>query len=1171
LQELTSLQSQQQIILNHAKDKLEKTDNRSDGHASAEKEVAMHAARLFQYGQEITDIVRQISQFAMNHSSSVDNHSSAVLSAGKVADFQTLSLIYQIEWFLKELSDRGAEFRVLFCQDTKKLWHGAGRLARDLVEAHVTNNTSASCDVVANYTDLPALITKNRPAFFMCKVGWKVDGGHAASSGELAYPLSSMTACGLHSPLLALYVRSMSMQIISDVNVGVVVDLQLISKSNSLVFVDESDFTGFSLYAPSFYDAFAQARVLELVAAESDAMTSVSTVALDSCEVPALRPRLQLALESLASLFEDADGALSASTPETIVFLAKVFLLHTCLCSVLPLNFRSQNVAQFISETVRESNLQSFVNVISAHLAASIRKAADDFVDNPKGEQTGNMLVMCDTLDGRMMQVILLFIGVCATENGGACIDTCELSLDLLCGDRAPGDSRPSLPTSNCNWRSAIECLEQCWPGFVTALQASSTAAASLVKSSATFFPMIVPAQALTSKPALAELQEFVGLQTTIAEASTKTSWNTLKDVPFLKRLQADVASCSFEEDLFGEAVDDYVAHADNELYKGSAEYFSGDAPVFLDTDAHELFKGLEDPAKSNKNESWHDTKARERDALAKRMRQQSLSKTMSRKTLIPSGASGSLRAVPRDAKPTQKPQSKKPKPLKKKDKAKQDKANKDARGEVKLIQAAYNKQADSLRKALTKQNEPNFDEILNSAQNEFKRLLDKYPKSIDRFVPTFWALDLKIYLSAWRHSYAPSARVAIGKGAQNSMIRGNGRFVDATLDRCATRAATMLALALKSMRLLEDEEARLLVQVKELCTLKILSVITFDVIGFGDLDYVAQAPRDLREFKEAATKYGFENGIQQHWASGLDVVKFQMRYCGAQMPRQVGTPDEKERVTFVPDDWQKDLLDAIDEDKSALVVAPTSAGKTFAAYYALRKVLEADDEGVLVYVCPSLALALQTSAEIPCMYEKENYHNSGRTMTGLFVGSVRRGFRDCQLLVTVPQDFLTLFTSPKHQHIVKKVLLPSSSSFLSFLSVLPVFSFPLLLSYLLLLPPLCFLLVLPCVPSPPPPPPPLTCLPSFYPSLNVSYLPPHLLFLGPVRRVRRVPQPVRATRRHLGDDGRLDPFSIFGPIRHHREPPSSRGMAQAHAEEQGQRCEVHSVLGQRHANRAIQ
>lgn len=52
-----------------------------------------------------------------------------------------------------------------------------------------------------------------------------------------------------------------------------------------------------------------------------------------------------------------------------------------------------------------------------------------------------------------------------------------------------------------------------------------------------------------------------------------------------------------------------------------------------------------------------------------------------------------------------------------------------------------------------------------------------------------------------------------------------------------------------------------------------------------------------------------------------------QMREMGPFLKRDVEeAPDP--RVPFTPDAWQRDLLDAIDARKSALVVAPTSAGK---------------------------------------------------------------------------------------------------------------------------------------------------------------------------------------------------------------------------------------------------
>jgi superfamily II RNA helicase len=57
--------------------------------------------------------------------------------------------------------------------------------------------------------------------------------------------------------------------------------------------------------------------------------------------------------------------------------------------------------------------------------------------------------------------------------------------------------------------------------------------------------------------------------------------------------------------------------------------------------------------------------------------------------------------------------------------------------------------------------------------------------------------------------------------------------------------------------------------------------------------------------------------------------VEFQLRFCGPFMEKALDAmPDE--RVQFVPDGWQRRVLDILDKNESVIAVAPTSAGKTF-------------------------------------------------------------------------------------------------------------------------------------------------------------------------------------------------------------------------------------------------
>jgi len=57
--------------------------------------------------------------------------------------------------------------------------------------------------------------------------------------------------------------------------------------------------------------------------------------------------------------------------------------------------------------------------------------------------------------------------------------------------------------------------------------------------------------------------------------------------------------------------------------------------------------------------------------------------------------------------------------------------------------------------------------------------------------------------------------------------------------------------------------------------------------------------------------------------------AEFQLRFCGPYMEKSLdGKPDD--RVQFIPDGWQREVLDILDRKESVIAVAPTSAGKTF-------------------------------------------------------------------------------------------------------------------------------------------------------------------------------------------------------------------------------------------------
>lgn len=145
-----------------------------------------------------------------------------------------------------------------------------------------------------------------------------------------------------------------------------------------------------------------------------------------------------------------------------------------------------------------------------------------------------------------------------------------------------------------------------------------------------------------------------------------------------------------------------------------------------------------------------------------------------------------------------------------------------------------------------------------------------------------------------------------------------------------------------------------------------------------------------------------------------LDPIDFQCLHCGPYMDRNLDSKTDP-RVPFKPDGWQRRVLDELDADRSVFVVAPTSAGKTFISFYAMEKILKANNDGVLVYVAPTKALVNQIAAEIQARYKK-TYKYPGKSVWAIHTRDYRvNNPTGCQVLVTVPHILQIMLLSPSN------------------------------------------------------------------------------------------------------------------------------------------------------------
>jgi hypothetical protein len=144
-----------------------------------------------------------------------------------------------------------------------------------------------------------------------------------------------------------------------------------------------------------------------------------------------------------------------------------------------------------------------------------------------------------------------------------------------------------------------------------------------------------------------------------------------------------------------------------------------------------------------------------------------------------------------------------------------------------------------------------------------------------------------------------------------------------------------------------------------------------------------------------------------------LSPEHFQLLHCGPYFDRTMDSAPDP-RVPFEPDAWQRKVLDEIDARRSLLVIAPTSSGKTFISFYAMKQVLESNNDDVLVYVAPTKALVNQIAAEVQARFSK-NYKYSN-SVWGIHTRDTRiNNPTGCQILVTVPHILQIMLLAPSH------------------------------------------------------------------------------------------------------------------------------------------------------------
>ncbi|RAL11807.1 putative DEAD/DEAH box helicase [Aspergillus homomorphus CBS 101889] len=177
-------------------------------------------------------------------------------------------------------------------------------------------------------------------------------------------------------------------------------------------------------------------------------------------------------------------------------------------------------------------------------------------------------------------------------------------------------------------------------------------------------------------------------------------------------------------------------------------------------------------------------------------------------------------------------------------------------------------------------------------------------------------------------------------------------------------------------------------------------------------LPNVKLTPHDNRPL---SFEFALRGVKSENLRTGLSPREFQLLHAGPFLDRNMDSAPDSRVRGFEPDRWQRDILDQIDARASLFVVAPTSAGKTFISFYAIKQILQNSDDDVLVYVAPTKALVNQVAAEIEARFTK-NYKHAGKSVWAIHTRDTRiNNPTKCQVLITVPHILQIMLLAPGH------------------------------------------------------------------------------------------------------------------------------------------------------------